>query len=255
MDAQRKISLAAGVLMLLTFITSIAAAILYGPIIDNPSYITGPGADGRVLFGAFLEVFLIVTNLGTALVLYPILKRQNETLSLGYVVARIIESIFIAIGIVALLVVVTLRQGAPGADSGSLLAIGQALVAVNRWTFVLGPGVVVGFGNGILLGYLMYRSGLMPRGLTLFGLVGGPLIVISGLAIVLGIIDRGGAVQGIATAPEFIWELSIGLYLTFKGFKSTAPILATTVAGAGGAAGSATPVRSQAAVATTAGAA
>jgi hypothetical protein len=226
MNAERKISLAAGVLMLLTFITSIAAAILYGPIIDNANYITGPGADGRVLFGAFLEVFLIVTNLGTALVLYPILKRQNETLSLGYVVARVIESVFIAVGIVALLTVVTLRQDAAGADSGSLLAIGRSLVAVNRWTFVLGPGVVVGFGNGLILGYLMFRSGLMPRTLAMFGLVGGPLIVISGLAIVLGVIDRGGAIQGIATIPEFIWELSVGLYLTFRGFRSTAPILA-----------------------------
>lgn len=250
MTSTRKTALAAGVLFLLTFVTSIAAAILYGPIIDNPSYITGPGADSRVLFGAFLEVFLIVTNLGTALVLFPILRRQNETISLAFIAARIMESVFIAIGIVALLVVVTLRQDAAGADSGSLLAIGKALVAINRWTFVLGPGVVVGFGNGILLGYLMYRSGLMPRGLALFGLVGGPLIVASGLAIVLGLIERGGTVQGIATIPEFIWELSIGLYLTFKGFKSTAPILATTVAGAGSPAGSATSVRSQTGVAT-----
>jgi Domain of unknown function (DUF4386) len=224
--SSRKIALAAGVLFLLTFVTSIVAAILYGPVIDNPNYITGPGADGRILFGAFLEVFLIVTNLGTALVLFPILKRQNETISLAFVAARIIESVFIAIGIVALLVVVTLRQHAAGADSSSLLVIGEALVAVNRWTFVLGPGVVVGFGNGMILGYLMYKSGLMPRGLAIFGLVGGPLIVISGLAVVLGLIERGGAIQGIATGPEFIWELSIGLYLTFKGFKSNAPVLA-----------------------------
>jgi hypothetical protein len=225
MDSQRKTALAAGVLFLLTFVTSIAAAILYGPIIDNPNYITGPGADSRVLFGAFLEVFLIVTNLGTALVLYPILRRQNETISLGFIAARLMESTFIAIGIVALLVVVTLRQNGAGADAGSLLTIGRSLIAINRWTFVLGPGVVVGFGNGMLLGYLMYRSCLMPRRLALFGLVGGPLVVVSGLAIVLGIIGRGGAVQGIATIPEIIWELSIGLYLTFKGFKSTAPIL------------------------------
>ena len=125
----------------------------------------------------------------------------------------------------------TLRQDAAGADAGSLLAVGQSLVAINRWTFVLGPGFVVGIGNGLILGYLMYRSGLVPRRMALFGLVGGPLIVISGLAVVLGLIERGGAVQGIATIPEFIWELSIGLYLTFKGFKSTAPGPRTTVAG------------------------
>jgi hypothetical protein len=255
MDSQRKSALAAGVLFLLTFVTSIAAAILYGPVIDNPNYIAGAGADTRVLLGAFLEVFLIVTNIGTALVLFPILKRQNETVSLGFVAARLMECTFIAIGIIALLVVVTLRQDAAGADAGSLLTVGKSLVAINRWTFVLGPGVVVGFGNGLFLGYLMYRSGLMPRRLALFGLVGGPLVIASGLAIVLGLIERGGAVQGIATIPEFIWELSIGLYLTFKGFKSTAPILATTVAGAGSPADSATSVRSQAAVATKAGAA
>jgi hypothetical protein len=222
MTSDRKSALAVGVLFLLTFVTSIAAAILYAPVIDDPSYITGPGADTRVLLGAFLEVFLIVTNIGTAVVLFPILKRQNEALSLAFVGARHIEATFIAIGIVALLVVVTLRLDAAGADAGSLLTVGKALVAINRWTFVLGPGVVVGFGNGMVLGYLMYRSGLMPKRLALFGLVGGPLIVASGLAIVLGLIERGGAIQGIATIPEFIWELSIGLYLTFKGFKHAA---------------------------------
>jgi hypothetical protein len=110
----------------------------------------------------------------SAVVLFPILKRQNEGLALGYVAARLVECTFIAIGIVSYLAVVTLRHKGGGADAGSLVTVGKSLVAVRNWTFVLGPGFVVGVGNGLILGYLMYRSGLVPRGMTMLGLVGGP---------------------------------------------------------------------------------
>ena len=158
--------------------------------------------------------------------LYPILKRQNEGLALGYVTARIIESAFIAVGIVSLLAVVTLRRDAGGvAGAGSLVPVGRSLVAIHQWTFVLGPGWVVGIGNGLLLGYLMYQSGLVPRGMAMLGLIGGPLILISGSAVLLNVIDRGSAPQAIATIPEFLWELSLGIYLMVKGFKPS-PITA-----------------------------
>jgi hypothetical protein len=176
-----------------------------------------------VRLGAFCEVLLIVANVGTALVVYPLFRRQNETLALGYVAARIIESTFIAIGVVCLLAVVTLRGKALGAP-GSLVQDARTLVAVRDFTFVLGPGFIVGIGNGLILGYLMYTSGLMPRGLCILGLIAGPLICLSGFAVVLDIIDKGGAVQGLATIPEFIWELSLGIYPLVKGFKAS-PIL------------------------------
>jgi hypothetical protein len=158
---------------------------------------------------------------------FSIHKRHSEKLALGFVTARVMESMFIAVGILAMLAVVTLRKDLAGGstDSATLETVGRSLVAVKDWTFVLGPGFVVGVGNGLIMGYLMYRSGLVPRQLAILGLIGGPLIIASGIAVVLGAIDQGGSVQGIATIPEFIWELSLGIYLTVKGFKPS-PALA-----------------------------
>ena len=225
MTSSRKTALVVGVLFILTFITSIAGELAYGPVLSDPHYITGSGADTRVLLGAFFELFLIITNIGCAVVLFPLLKRQNETLALGYVTARLVECTFIAIRIVSYLAVVTLRQKTAGADTGSLVTVGKSLVAVRNWTFVLGPGFMDGVGTGLILGYLMYRSGLVPRGMTWLGLVGGPRVCVSGLAVVLDIIGRGSAAQAIATVPEFASELSLGIWLIVKGFKVTAACL------------------------------
>ena len=192
-----------GVLFLITFVTSIPALLLYAPVLNDPGYIVGAGADTRVLLGAFLELLLIIANIGTAVVLFPILKRQNESLALGYVTARVVECVFIAVGILSVLTVVTLRQEAAGADAGALVAVGEALVAIHDWTFVLGPGFVVGVGNGLMLGYLMYRSGLVPRPMAVLGLVGGPLLCASGIAVLFGVFEAGSVWQVIATIPEF----------------------------------------------------
>jgi hypothetical protein len=217
--SSRSVARIAGVLFLITFVASIAGVLLYAPVLHPAKYIVGGGADTRVRLGAVCEAILIIANVGTAVVLFPILKRQSEGLALGYVTARLVECTFIAIGIVSVLAVVTLRHKAPGGDAGSLVTAGKSLVAVRNWTFVLGPGFVVGVGNGLILGYLMYRSGLVPRGMTMLGLVGGPLVCLSGIAVVMDVIGRGSAAQGIATIPEFLWELSLGVYLTVKGFK------------------------------------
>jgi hypothetical protein len=220
--SSRKISLTAGVLFLITFATSIPALYLFQPVLDDPAgYIAGAGSDNRVFLGALLELLLIIANVGTAVVLYPILKRQNHIFALGYVTARLVECTLIAIGLVSVLAVVSLRQDIAGADAGSL---GVALAAIKDWTFLLGPGFVVGVGNGLLLGYLMYRSGLVPRGMAVLGLIGGPLICLSGIAVLFDVFQYGGSGQAIATIPEFLWELSLGIYLTVKGFKPS-PIL------------------------------
>jgi hypothetical protein len=177
-----------------------------------------------VQWGAFLELLLIIANIGTAVVLFPIVRRQNEILALGYVTARIVECVFIAIGILSLLTVVTLRQEAAGADTGSLVAVGESLVALHEWTRQLGPGFVVGVGNGLILGYLMYRSRLVPRPMAVLGLIGGPLIIVTGAAVLLGVLEEGGVWQ-VAVIPEFIWELSLGIWLTIRGFNPSAAIL------------------------------
>jgi hypothetical protein len=155
----RRLALLAGVLFVITFITAIPAMLLYDPVLNDPGYILGAGADTRVFLGASLELLLIIANVGTALALFPVLKRQNEGLALGYVAARVVECTFIAVGILSVLSIVTLRQDAAGADADSLLAIGQSLVAIHDWSFLFGPGFVVGVGNGLMLGYLMYRVG------------------------------------------------------------------------------------------------
>lgn len=224
MDSTRKIALAVGVLFILTFITSIGAVIAYGPVLSDPDYVTGAGADTRVFFGAFLELFLIITNIGCAVVLFPLLKRVNEGLALAYVAARIVECTFILVGILSLLAIVTLRQTATAGDAGSLLVIGKTLKAIHDWTFLLGPGFADGVGTGLILGYLMYRSGLVSTRMALFGVIGGPLLAASGIAVLMGVIPQGSPIQSIATLPEIVWELFLGLWLAFKGFKTPAPV-------------------------------
>jgi len=219
-DPWRRTALVTGVLFLITYATSIPAKFyFYAPMFDD-DYVLGPGADQQLLWGALLEVVLVVANIGTAVVLFPILKRQSEALALGFVGARIIESVFISVGVLSVLTIVTLRQDLAGPMAPAALStVGAALVALQGWTFLLGPGFVVGLGNGLLLGYLMYRSRLVPRGMAWLGLVGGPLLCIPGAAVLLGFIEAGSAPQLLASAPEFFWELSLGIYLIVRGFR------------------------------------
>jgi hypothetical protein len=226
MNPLRRTASLTGWLFIITFVASIPAFfIFYEPVLDHPNYIVGAGADNRIALGALLEMIVIIANIGTAVVLFPILKRQNESLALGYVTARVVESTFIAIGILSLLAVVTLRQDVGAAGGDSLVIAGRSLVAVHDWTFLLGPGWVVGVGNGLILGYLMYTSGLVPRRMTWLGLIGGPLIILSGTLVLFDVIEPGSSAQAIATIPEFFWELSLGIYLIVKGFKPS-PITA-----------------------------
>lgn len=222
MTSSRKTALAVGVLFILTFITSISAVLAYGPVLSNSNYITGSGADTRVLVGAFLDLLLIVTNIGCAVFLFPLLKRQNEALALAYVAERLVEGAFILIGLLCLLAIVTLRENAAGADPATLVTIGKTLLSIRNWTFLLGPSFADGIGTGAILGYLMYRSGLVGRRMALLGLVGGPLLVVAASAVLLGAIGDGSPVRSILTVPEIIWEAFLGLYLTFHGFQASA---------------------------------
>lgn len=224
MDPLRRTALIVGWLFVVTYVTSIASKmVLYPPLFEG-SYITGPGEDTRVLWGAFSEAILIIANIGTATALYTVIKRKHPNLAISYVASRIMESVFIGVGILSVLTVVTLRQDyadTDGAAAAGLTAIGDALTVLQEWTFALGPSFVVGVGNGCILGYIMYRTGLVPRRLAMFGLIGGPLIILSGSAAMLGIIELDGTWQQLSAAPEFVWELGLGIYLIVKGFKSS----------------------------------
>src|SRR4051812_27147022 len=196
-----------GVLYLITFATSIPALLLFQPVLDNPvAYISGAGHDKRILFGALLELLLIISNIGTAVVIVPIMWRRYKDLSIGYVTARLLECTFILVGIISVLGIITLRNQAAGASEGTLA---YTLAALKDWTFLLGPGWVVGWGNGLILGYMMYRSELVPRWATWLGLIGGPLLSLTGTAILFGgnhPSDGLRSLQAIATIPEFLWE-------------------------------------------------
>ena len=215
-----------GVLYLITFVTSIPALALYEVALRHPvSYIAGAGHDTQVLFAALLELLLIIANIGTAVVIVPILRRQNEELAIGYVTARLVECTFILVGIVSMLGIITLRNQVAGPSEGT---VAYTLAAIKDWTFLLGPGWVVGWGNGLILGYLMYRSGLVPRRAAWLGLVGGPLIIVSGTAVMFTGNHPSStlhSLQSIVTAPEFLWELFLGIYCTIWGFRRDAPIL------------------------------
>jgi Domain of unknown function (DUF4386) len=212
-----------GVLFALTFVTSITGYILYDPVLNDADYILGDGADTRVQFGALCEILLAITNIGTAVVLWPIVRRQSETLALSYVASRVVESTIIVVGLISLLSVVTLREdlAGGGADAGTLTVAGEQLVAIHDWTFLLGPGFCVGV-NGVLLGWLFYKSGLVPRWIAMFGLVGGPVLFAGAIAVLFGAYEPGGA--SFFALPEFIFEAAITIYTIWKGFRPS-PIL------------------------------
>ena len=209
-----------GLLFIATFITSITALILFQAVLDDPAgYIAGGGKDAQIYLGAFLEFLLVLANVGTAVVLYPIVRRQNEALAIGYVGARIIESVFIAAGIIFVLGVVTMRQDSPDAAD---LAV--SLAALKDWTFLLGPGMVVPFGNGLILGYLMYKSGLVPRRMAWLGMIGGPLLLFGNFGVLFDWWDQTGLVS-LLVIPEFIWEAFLGIYCAIWGFRKDSPIV------------------------------
>jgi hypothetical protein len=227
MDSLRRTALVAGGLYLITFVTSIPARLLSGPVRNDPNYVLGPGADAQVLFAGFLDVVLALACIGTAVALYPVVKRQNEGVALGFVGARILEAAIIVTGVVSLLSVVTLRQAGAGADA---LVTAQALVASYDWTFLFGPGFMAAV-NALLLGSLMYRSGLVPRIIPLVGLIGAPLLLASDTAVMFGLWEQFSLPAGIATLPVALWELSLGVWLVVKGFRPSSLTAGMTATG------------------------
>jgi len=227
-DVQR-IARAFGVWFLLTWVFAIAARALFDPAYNDPDFILGAGSDFRVQLGAVFEFLLIIANIATAVVLYPIVKRQSHIGALGYVTARIMESAFLMVGLLSLVSLVALRQdlaGATGADAAALEATGKALVSVYEFGFLFGPGLVVGFGNGLILGWLMYRSGLVPRRLAMVGLIGGPSLIVAFGLVLFGVMETGSPGQALLSLPEMAWEAGLPIYCIWKGFRPS-PITAT----------------------------
>lgn len=225
-ESEQRTARIMGAWFLATFVFSIPALLFYDPVLNNTDYILGDGADTRVALGAVCEVLTAISNIATAVVIFPIAKRVSESIALGYVASRTLESTVIVMGLISLMSVVALRQDLAGTDSanGSLVNVGQSLVAFHDQTFLLGPQFCAGLGNGILLGYLMWRSGLVPRPMAMIGLIGGPLALVGGVGVLFGSWENPSFALFLFTAAEIVWELSLSIYLLVRGFRPS-PIL------------------------------
>jgi hypothetical protein len=219
MDSLRKTAMVAGAFYLLTFV-SIPTLALYGAV-HQPDYILGSGPDTAVVMGGLLEIIVALAGIGTAIALYPVVKRQNESVALGFVGARVLEAATIFAGVASLLTIVTLRQAGVGADG---LITGQALVGMYDSLFLVGQSLIPPL-NALLLGFLLYRSGLVPRILPLGGFIGAPLLLAGHIGTMFGLWGRVNVLVGIGVLLVAGWEFSLGVYLVVKGFKPS-PITA-----------------------------
>jgi hypothetical protein len=219
MNSLRKTSLVAGVFYLITFV-SIPTLALYSQV-RGANYIVGSGPDTPVIIGGILEIIVALAGIGTAVVLYPVLRKQNESTALGLVAARILESGTIFVGVAFLLSIVTLRQSGAGADA---LVTSHALVALYDRIFLLGQSFMPAICD-LLLGFLLLQSRLVPRGLSLIGIVGGPVLLIGYFAILFGLMGQHAPLAGLFAIPVALFEFSLGIYLVIKGFKPS-PITA-----------------------------
>ena len=250
-DPTRKTALVAGILYLITYASSIPAALLLGSTLDTPGYILGAGADGQVRLAGLLDIVNGLTAFGTAVALYSVVKRQHEGFAIGFVASRLFEAAILFVGVLSVITIANLREtGAASADPAALGAVGTSLVALYKTSFVLGTGIPA--LNAAILGWLLYRSGLVPRVIPVIGLIGAPLFTSWIIGYIFGITEGGTPWHAIGVAPIFIWELALGLWMTFKGFNrdavaklyarsitvdrveaaTAAPAVATTKAGA-----------------------
>jgi hypothetical protein len=212
---------ASGIFYLLTFAASIPALLLLDPILNNPSYIVSGAHDTRVTWACFLDFVNALAAIGTAVAVFPVAKRVNEALALGFVMSRMVEAAVIMIGVVALLAVVTLHQDQAGtADPSTLATTGHALVSTRDWTFLFGPDFMACF-NAVLFGTLLYRSRLVPRVIPAIGLVGAPVLFTASMLALFGHATLGSGWSMLVGLPIATWELAIGFYMTFKGFRPT----------------------------------
>jgi hypothetical protein len=220
-DWTRKYSFATGLFYLITFAASIPAAFYFlTPVLDDPGYIVGSGADTRVVVGCLLDAVNALAAIATAVAFYPVARRLNESLALGFVTTRMFEAAVIMIGVVSLLAVVALRQdaGATSADQASLITTGQALVAVRDYTFQFGPNISAAL-NALMIGTILYRSRLVPRIIPAMGLLAVLPLLVASVATIFGVAEQNSVWFAPGGVLIFVWELSLGIYLTVKGFK------------------------------------
>ncbi|HEY3292866.1 MAG TPA: DUF4386 domain-containing protein [Candidatus Nanopelagicaceae bacterium] len=227
MTSSRKTAKIAAIFYLLSWVTSIAGLALYGPILDHTTYKIGSIPESHILLGAFLEILCGFANIGTALSLYSVVRRANQSFALGYVVLRTLEAAIIMVGVLPLLALLTLQKDLP--NSAGSAGIQSAMVAMHNWSFIVGPSLICGI-NTMTLAYVLYRSGLVARFIPVLGLLGGALVFFSGSGQIFGLFGQVSIPTVLMAVPVFAWEISLASFLFFKGFKPDAEARLNTTA-------------------------
>jgi hypothetical protein len=187
-------------------------------VLSNPDFVLGAGSESGVLWGGLFEIITALTGIGTAVVLYPVIRRRSQISAIGFAASRTLEAAMIFVGVVSVLSIVTLRQDFSGGDASALVTTSDALVAMKDWTFLLGPGVMASV-NALCLATVLYRSGIVPRIIPALGLIGAPILAASSVATLFGAHDQVSTTAMLAVLPIAVWEFSLGCWMTFKGFK------------------------------------
>ena len=214
MSPLRRTALVAGVFYLITFV-SIPTLFLYTQVLHNAKYILGPGPDTAVLFGGISEIIVALAGVGTAIALYPVLKRQSEGRALGFVATRTLEGAGLLAGVACILAIVSLRQAGAGAGA---LVVAQTLAILYARIALLSQSLMPAL-NAVLLGSLLYQSRLVPRALPLLAFCGAALLIVGDMGTLFSFWAPVSAPAGLLAIPIALWEFSLGVYLVVKGFK------------------------------------
>ena len=219
MISTRKTAKTAAIFYFISWVGSIAGLIFYGPVLKNSNYLTGGASDNHIVIGAILELVCAFANIGTGVALYPVVKRYSESLALGYAALRTLESAVIAAGVLPILAIISLRQSTGSAAGINDLA--TSMISFHNLSFIVGPSLICGV-NTTVMAYALFKSGLVARFVPTLGLIGGPLVFVSGVLQLFGVAEQASSVTALMAVPVFAWEISLASHLFFKGFRKSA---------------------------------
>jgi hypothetical protein len=225
MNTNRQNATIVGILFILATVSAILGLYFYQPILSGADYlINGAAHKNEIALGALMELVLVVTAIGTAIALFPVLKPYGERIALGHLFFRFLEAAVILTGIVAILSLSTLSQAyvaADAADATTYHALGSLLHAVYKWTSMLGPLFFLGV-NTLMYSYLLYKSKLVPRWLAVFGLFSATTVFAAALVVLSGIAIQLSTPVLLMVAPIGIFEMVFAGWLIVKGYNSSA---------------------------------
>jgi hypothetical protein len=219
MSTTRKLALGAGLFYIATFVFSIPTLGMTDTFVHNANFVHGAGSGSGVQWAALFDMLTGLTGIGTAVMVYPVIKRYGRTNAIAFVASRTLEAAILAVSAISLLSVYTLRQDLGATNTVGLDATAAALVAVHKWTFLFGPGVMATV-NALCFATVLRRTGLVPRVIPTVGLIGAPLLAFSSIVTIFGGWDQTSSIAMLFTLPIAAWELAVGIYMTFKGFKA-----------------------------------